>query len=119
MDLKTELVPFITNETDLFVCCHRQDDPSCTYLETMACGVPIVGYGNDAWSQLSDYSKTGWVTKLGDPKMLADRIASIYHDPDSLKREALKSLAFASEHTFQDTFKGRIEHLRAVADDHR
>ena len=32
LDFKTQLVPFITNETDLFICCHRQGDPSCTYL---------------------------------------------------------------------------------------
>lgn len=28
--------------------CHRQGDPSCTYLETYACGMPIVGYNNQA-----------------------------------------------------------------------
>ena len=92
MDFKTQLVPFVTNETDIFVCCHRQGDPSCTYLETMACGVPIVGYANDAWEQLSHHSNSGWVTKLGDPEMLAYKIASLNREPETIAREAHKSL---------------------------
>ncbi len=40
MDFHTALLPHITRNIDLFVCCHRQGDPSCTYLETMACGTP-------------------------------------------------------------------------------
>ena len=61
LDFKAELVPFVKNKTDLFVCCHRQGDPSCTYLETMACGVPIVGYGNEAFEgSLPAQAPGGW-----------------------------------------------------------
>ena len=41
LDFKHRLVPLLQNEIDLFVCPHVQGDPSCTYLETMACGVPL------------------------------------------------------------------------------
>jgi glycosyltransferase involved in cell wall biosynthesis len=118
MDFKTELVPFVTNETDIFVCCHRQGDPSCTYLETMACGVPIVGYANEAWKQLSYHSNAGWVTKLGDPEVLACKIASLYQTPGTIERQSLKSLDFARDHTFEKTFQKRINHLKGVADSH-
>ena len=28
---------------DAFVCCHVQNDPSCTYIESMGAGLPIAG----------------------------------------------------------------------------
>ena len=114
LDFKTELVPFVANETDLFVCCHRQGDPSCTYLETMACGVPIVGYGNEAFEGLVQASGTGWVVPLGRPVELAERIATIYRDPEAFAAAAQRSLAFARDHTFEKTFRRRIEHLEQV-----
>jgi glycosyltransferase involved in cell wall biosynthesis len=115
LDFKTELLPLLKNETDLFVCCHRQGDPSCTYLETMASGVPIVGYANEAWDQLSDYSKTGWVVKNGDPKQMADQIVKLDRSQDTLETEAVKSLRFAEGHTFEQTFARRVDHYKSVA----
>jgi colanic acid/amylovoran biosynthesis glycosyltransferase len=114
LDFKTELVPFVANETDLFVCCHRQGDPSCTYLETMACGVPIVGYGNEAFEGLARVSGTGWVAPVGQPIKLAERIADLERDRAALVRASHQALAFAREHTFEKTFRRRIEHLDSV-----
>ena len=114
LDFKTELVPFVSNETDLFVCCHRQGDPSCTYLETMACGVPIVGYSNEAFEGVVQTSGTGWLVPLKRPVELAERIAAIYHDPAALEMAAQRSLAFACDHTFEKTFRRRIDHLDLV-----
>lgn len=115
MDFRTELVPFVTKEADIFVCCHRQGDPSCTYLETMACGVPIVGYDNDAWRGLSAYSRSGWATPLGDVKALANEIVALDKSPETIETEARRSLTFAKDHTFEKTFKARISHLEDVA----
>lgn len=115
MDFKTELVPFLKTETDLFVCCHRQGDPSCTYLETMACGVPIIGYANEAWDQLSEHARTGWTVKAGDTQAMAERIAQLYQDTDQIEREAVRSLDFAQQHTFERTFHARVEHMKSLA----
>ena len=114
LDFKTELVPFVKSETDLFICCHRQGDPSCTYLETMACGVPIVGYNNEALQGVVQASRTGWTVPLGKSKDLAERIASIYRDLSALRTAAQRSLEFARDHTFEKTFRRRIEHLDLV-----
>lgn len=119
LDFKTELVPFVTNEADIFVCCHRQGDPSCTYLETMACGVPVVGYDNDAWRELALFSKSGRATPLGNPSSLARAIADLYAAPDGIEAESRRSLDFAKEHTFEKTFERRIDHLREIANSHR
>jgi glycosyltransferase involved in cell wall biosynthesis len=114
LDFKTGLVPFVTNEADLFVCCHRQGDPSCTYLETMACGVPIVGYGNEAFAGIARVAGTGWVTPVGQPIALAERIAALAQDHAALETAAHEALGFARGHTFEPTFRRRIDHLQQV-----
>jgi colanic acid/amylovoran biosynthesis glycosyltransferase len=115
LDFKTELVPLVTEFADLFVCCHRQGDPSCTYLETMACGVPIVGYANDAFSALADFSKVGWVTPMSDPLALARTIEQLHRNPQEIDHASRSARSFASKHTFRDSFKRRINHLRSVS----
>jgi colanic acid/amylovoran biosynthesis glycosyltransferase len=117
LDFKTELLPFLKNETDMFVCCHRQGDPSCTYLETMACGVPIIGYANEAWSQLSDHARTGWVVRNGDALAMANKIAKLDQSPDAIEREGVNSLRFAAENTFEKTFQRRVDHFKTLVGD--
>ncbi len=115
LDFQQELVPFMKHQVDLFVCCHRQGDPSCTYLETLACGVPIVGYANEAFVGIERYSQTGWVVPMNQPKLLAQKIAQLDADRPALKDMALRSLAFARSHTFEKTFTARIDHMEKVA----
>ncbi len=115
LDFQQELVPFIKHNIDLFICCHRQGDPSCTYLETLACGVPILGYTNEAFVGVERQSKTGWVVPMNQPKLLAQQIAKLNVDRAALKVMALRSLAFARSHTFEQTFADRMTHLMQIA----
>jgi glycosyltransferase involved in cell wall biosynthesis len=114
LDFKTELVPFIKENVDLFVCCHRQGDPSCTYLETMACGVPIVGYNNEAFQGVVEHSKAGWLVPMDRPKQLANQIAKLSTSLDELKDVSRKSLRFAQQNTFEKTFNRRVAHIHSV-----
>jgi colanic acid/amylovoran biosynthesis glycosyltransferase len=115
-DFKTEFFPFVKQNIDLFVCCHRQGDPSCTYLETMSCGVPIVGYANEAFEGISEISETGWVVPMDQPKLLAQKIIQLSYNRETIKAMSFKSLRFAEKHTFEKTFKARTEHMQRVAD---
>lgn len=118
LDFKTQLMPLLQDEIDLFVCPHRQGDPSCTYLETLACGVPIVGYANEAWSGLLEMSGCGKQVTLDDYKLLASAVARLHHDRETIAKLSLKAWDFAQDHTFETTFARRIEHLRDCADVH-
>lgn len=107
-DFASELVPFIKSNLDLFVCCHRQSDPSCTYLETYACGVPIVGYNNRAHQGILASYDVGWSVAMNDIKGMADLIAMLNNQRDEIKIKALNAARFAREHTFEATFQRRI-----------
>jgi colanic acid/amylovoran biosynthesis glycosyltransferase len=110
----TELLPFAKENADLFVCCHRQGDPSCTYVETMACGVPIVGYENQAMAGLAQRYGLGWTVPMDRPKKLAAKIADLHQDRHQLHQMALKSLAFAQEHLFEKTLGNRLGQVLRV-----
>jgi len=114
LDFATQLVPFVTQNADLFVCCHRQGDPSCTYLETMSCGVPIAGYDNEALAGIVRESSVGWSTPMERPAELARRVADLNADRSVLASAAFEALRFASGHTFEDTFRKRVEHLHQI-----
>jgi colanic acid/amylovoran biosynthesis glycosyltransferase len=111
LKFSTELIPLVKKSADLFVCCHPQGDPSCTYIETMACGVPIIGYANEALTGIIRYSGVGWTTPLNQPKLLAQKIAEISNNFNSIREMSFQALDFAKLHTFEHTYKSRVEHL--------
>lgn len=116
LDFETELTPLVKRWADLFVCCHRQGDPSCTYLETMACGAPIVGYDNEAFQGVVRESKAGWTTPMNQPGALAAKIHELNANRPAIAEGARQSLAFADGWTFERVFAARIEHLKHCAE---
>jgi glycosyltransferase involved in cell wall biosynthesis len=113
LDFRAELAPLVRDQVDLFVCPHVQGDPSCTYLETFACGVPMVGYDNEAFGRLMSYVDAGWRVPLGDAGAAAGAIAALDRHRMSIVAKARAARDFAREHTFEATCRRRMEHLRS------
>jgi glycosyltransferase involved in cell wall biosynthesis len=111
VDFETELVPYISAKADIYLCCHRQSDPSCTYLENMGCGLAVAGYGNQMWQALSAESGAGWTVPMGD----LDAMAALVQRLDGARAEVVacseKAMAFAKEHDFLTEFRKRMSHL--------
>ncbi len=102
-----------SHDSDLFVICHIQDDPSCTYLETCGSGLPIAGYDNRMWQSFCEAAENGVVTPMGRPSELADAIEKLLGDRTQLAAYARKSRQFAELHCFEREFEKRIDALRA------
>lgn len=111
---KPDLVQ-VTRDADLFLSCHVQGDPSCTYLEALACGVPIVGYANEMWSVLCRESGAGRVVPLGDPRGLAGAAAALLADPAALRDASHRARRFALAHTMERAWDDRAARLAAIA----
>lgn len=116
LDFHDQLMPMLRQEIDLFVCPHLQGDPSCTYLETLCAGVPIVGYANEAWRGLQRLSSAGRVCALGRPGALADEIEGLSTNLDALKALAMSAREFAIQHVFEVEFERRIVHLQRLCE---
>jgi len=114
-DFTTIFFPFVKANIDLFICCHRQGDPSCTYVETMSCGVPIVGYANEAFEGIVEKSKSGWLVEMNQPKLLAKKVAELNNKRNEIKAMSYKALDFAQQHTFEKTYEARISHMKQIA----
>lgn len=104
----------ISRTFDVFVCCHVQSDPSCTYLESFGAGLPIVGYGNRMWRHLAGHSRAGYVIPLRRPEKAADAIQRLSSDHAALAGLSSQALAFAREHCFEREFAKRTDALNAA-----
>lgn len=114
VDFAAELIPFMKAKIDIFVCCHRQSDPSCTYLETYACGVPIAGYANRAHAGILARHDVGWSVAMDDVAGLAELIARLDGERDEIEAKSFAAAAFAHGHAFEPTFARRMAHCLAV-----
>jgi len=115
VDFDTALVPTLKSSIDLFLCCHPQADPSCTYLETLGCGVPIVGFANEAFRGVLDLGPCGLSSPIGDSDGVADHVARLSADRAELARLTLGAAEVAGPRLFENTFVQRVGHLKAVA----
>jgi colanic acid/amylovoran biosynthesis glycosyltransferase len=115
VDFETRLVPLQRQTGDVFLSCHRQADPSCTYIESMGCGLPVIGYDNAMFRALSAESRSGWHVPLGNWRALADRIITLNAARAEITAHSQRALAFARQHDFHTTFARRDAHLAAIA----
>ena len=102
-----------SREFDIFVCCHIQSDPSCTYLESFGSALPIVGYSNRMWRHLQRHSGVGSTAPIGNYKLLAAHVKKYSIERDSLGQHSTLARAFAVEHCFESEFKKRTDDINA------
>jgi colanic acid/amylovoran biosynthesis glycosyltransferase len=115
VDFESHLVPIARTQMDIFLSCHRQDDPSCTYLESMGCGLAIAGYDNRMWSAILAQSHGGWAVPRPDPTLLAEKIAEIDKRREEIVECCRRSLRFATAHDLRTEFERRNEHVVETA----
>jgi len=115
VDFETQLVPINRTKADIFISCHRQQDPSCSYLEAMGCGLAVAGYANQMWSGLQGVSRAGGVAPLADVPALAEIIVKWDKDREALISSCSDGLEFARQHSFPREFARRMKHIRGIA----
>ncbi|MFN3274057.1 MAG: glycosyltransferase family 4 protein [Paracoccus sp. (in: a-proteobacteria)] len=113
VDFAQVLVPLMQSSADLFLAPHRQSDPSCSYLEAMGCGLPVLGSNNGMWRALLARSDAGWMAPSGRPDAMAECCAGLTRA--MLTEAGARALAYAQAHDFETEFAHRIDHLRATA----
>lgn len=99
---------------DIFVCCHPQSDPSCTYLESFGAGLPIVGYANRMWRRLSSEADAGIATPLGNVGGVVEGIMTLAKDYGAIARLSRNARRFALEHCAEREFDKRIAGMKQV-----
>jgi colanic acid/amylovoran biosynthesis glycosyltransferase len=109
-----ELMRVAANEHDLFVCCHKQGDPSTTFNEMLGAGIPLIGYAYDGLRGALSQVNAGWLTPRNDVDALAARIAELERNRESIIAAGCAAAEFTRVKTFDDMMQARTAHLRAV-----
>lgn len=115
LDFESGWVHDVPRSVDLMVLPHIQGDPSGTYLESAAVGVPVLGFDNVALKSLVDHHGIGWTVPLGDTAGLAAQITRLSSDHAAVAAAAGRGRTFMREHHFEAEFARRVQHLREVA----
>ncbi len=119
VDFRTVLMPEIQFNTDVFFAPHIQGDPSCTYLETLSLGVPILGFTNEAWKCLYEATDghVGWLTGVGAIEECVKILMELSRDRSLIVAKKRTAFNFAKHITFESQFKKRIQQLKGVRPD--
>jgi colanic acid/amylovoran biosynthesis glycosyltransferase len=115
LDFRTEWLPTLRAKVDLFICPHPQGDPSSTYPETMSCGLPTLGFDNEAFASIAEASDSGWTVPIGDTTALARQVATLHQDRDQMIAHARRARDFAQDHSFEETMQRRVSHFLAAS----
>jgi len=107
-----------SQQADIFLLCHRQGDPSCTYLEAMGCGLPIVGFSNTMWKPLARDSEAGVVVGRRSIRELSDAVIRLASDVQGIASHARSARSFAAAHCFEEEFDRRSEDMLRVMASH-
>jgi colanic acid/amylovoran biosynthesis glycosyltransferase len=99
---------------DIFIACHIQSDPSCTYLESLGAGIPIVGYRNRMWRGMARVSSAGVVVERDTPQAVADAVQTLLATPGELEACSERARAFARAHVFETEFLRRTDAINAL-----
>jgi len=115
VDYETEWVPHVAANVDLLLAPHLQSDPACTYLEAAALGAPFLSFDNRAAEWLARHHQLGWTAPMGDVHALADLIVDITGNDDAIEASRQAARTFMANHTMEQEFARRAEHLAACA----
>lgn len=109
-----ELMRVVANESDLFVCCHKQGDPARTFNEMLGVGIPLIGYNYCGLRGALARVNAGWLTPRNDVRALVARIAELERDREAIIAASYAAAEFARDKSFDAMMQARVAHLRAI-----
>lgn len=83
--LQDELtLALVYSAADLMVVPSRQENLAQTACEALACGTPVVTFGQTGLADVVDHQRNGYLAQLGDAQSLAAGIAWVLAEPERL-----------------------------------
>ena len=115
LDFRSAWLPTLKQTVDVFICPHPQGDPSSTYPETMSCGLPTLGFDNEAFASVAKVADCGWAVPVGDTAALARQVQVLDQGRDQIVAHARRGRDFAVAHCFEETAARRVAHFLSLA----
>lgn len=99
---------------DLRISCRPYSSGARECVESMACGVPVLGFDNRMLSPLIRDSKGGWTVPVHDIGRMAGLVAKLDRQRDLLVQASYAAAGYASRHSFEAEYQRRNRHLHDV-----
>ncbi|MEM7203429.1 MAG: glycosyltransferase [Planctomycetota bacterium] len=100
-------------ETDLLLSCQPREDTVCEYIEAMGRGVPVLGFNTSTWRAVANASGAGIIVPVGAVGAAARELIELAGDTERLLALSLSARRFAAEHSFEEEWRKRCDHLAA------
>lgn len=111
LDFERDWKSYVRENIDVMFMPHLQGDPSCTYLEAMGSGAPVLGFRNLSLSAFLADGGGGWEVPRGDLKAAADVVSRLVKAPEELRAQRRKGLAYLAQQPSEQVFDARVKHL--------
>jgi glycosyltransferase involved in cell wall biosynthesis len=98
VDVPEEKLTRLYRHADLFALSSKEEGLGLVIAEAMASGVPVVSTDCGGPSTLIAEGKTGYLTPVGDPDALADRMQTVLENPDHARELGERGRARIEEH---------------------
>lgn len=112
LDFATEWKDYVRSKVDLMFLPHLQGDSSSTYFESMAMGVPVLGFHNESLDPMLADGGGGWSVPRGDIDAAADVIARLEAHPDLLTGQSRRAVSYMAQRTTEAVFDERADDMR-------
>lgn len=111
VDFDPDWKEFVRSSIDVMVLPHPQGDPSCTYYESLGCGVPVLGYANATWGPFVAQHGAGWALKKRGGESLATTLRTLLADPSVLVTARQQALNYMQGKSFEQVTRARTDHI--------
>lgn len=115
LPFETGWVPFVREQVDLMLLPHVQGDPSGTYLECAALGVPVLGFDNAAMRGHEHVGGFARRARRRSASSLADLVEVVWHDHRTRTAMANAGRRFMDRENMDAEFDRRVGQLLEVA----
>lgn len=110
-------MPQVYRESDIFVLTSQNETFGQVFIESMACGLPVIGTKVGGIPEIISDNYNGYLIPLDDASILAQKIENILND-DELRNQFIEAgkRTVAEKFTLEKQFSAFIEMMREIVD---
>ena len=97
---------------DLSICLQLQSEPNPNYIRALSCGIPLVGFANDAIVGLCKGSQAGKIVPLWKIKSIAKAISEFDKNRELLIQASQNARELSRKYTLDKMLSKRIQHIQ-------
>lgn len=109
--LRHDDIPVLLHRSHLFVRPSRFEGFGVSFIEAMACGVPVIACPRGGITDFVTHQKTGWLVEPDDPEALAEAMSELMDDAVLYAKLRANALKMVQSRYIWDTIVDRVEKL--------